>query len=167
LDDSSIAKGNMMKKIVCLVSGFICMTSSTLLAQDGHFIRSGESAPNCTDTGVEIQCTGKVAGLGETTFEITIDAAAIAETECENPAGNIAPGQDTEVDTTGSSGPLETPTNGNYDFDFNTNAPTVPDYPTCPNPQWTAHVVDVRFTDATLSLYENGTVVDQVTVAVQ
>jgi hypothetical protein len=36
----------------------------------------------------------------------------------------------------------------------------------CPKPQWIAHVVDVTFTDTTLSLFENGVLSDQVTVPV-
>jgi hypothetical protein len=45
-------------------------------------------------------------------------------------------------------------------------APTVPNFPTCPNPQWIAHVVDVTFGDATLLLFEDGVLSDQVTVPV-
>jgi hypothetical protein len=35
-----------------------------------------------------------------------------------------------------------------------------------PKPQWIAHVVDVTFTDATLALFEDGVLSDQVTVPV-
>jgi hypothetical protein len=35
------------------------------------------------------ECTGKVAGLGGTTFEITIVAPGIASVECTNPGGNL------------------------------------------------------------------------------
>jgi hypothetical protein len=51
-------------------------------------------------------------------------------------------------------------------FTVTTDPPTVPNFPTCPNPGWIAHVVDVTFGDATLSLFENGTLSDQVTVPV-
>jgi hypothetical protein len=135
-------------------------------AQSGHFIESGANAPSCVDIGTQVRCTGKVAGLGGTTFEITVQASGIASVECENPGGNIAPGQDTAVDVAGSSGPLPTPRNGQYVFTIETVAPTVPNFPTCPNPQWTAHVVDVTFTTATLSLFEDGALSDQVTVPV-
>ena len=43
-------------------------------AQSGHFIENGAGAPVCTDEGTTVECTGKVAGLGGTTFEITIAA---------------------------------------------------------------------------------------------
>jgi hypothetical protein len=107
-----------------------------------------------------------VAGLGGTTFEITVEASGIATVECTNPGGNVAPGQDTAVDVAGSSGPLPTPRNGQFVFTVTTDAPTVPNFPTCPNPQWTANVVDVTFGDATLSLFEDGALSDQVTVPV-
>jgi hypothetical protein len=135
-------------------------------AQSGHFITGGGNAAECTDIGTQVECTGKVAGLGGTTFEITIEASGIATVECENPAGNVAPGQDTTVDVAGGTGPLPTPRNGQFVFTITTDAPTVPNVPTCPNPQWTAHVVDVAFGDATLRLFEDGVLSDTVVVPV-
>ena len=77
------------------------------LAQSGHFL---DRTVQCTDIGTQLSCDAKVAGLGGTTFEISVDAAdAIASVECTNPGGNVAPGQDTEVDVAGSSGLLPTP----------------------------------------------------------
>jgi hypothetical protein len=137
-------------------------------AQSGHFIERGAGAPQCFDIGTQVECSGKVAGLGGTTFEITVAASGIASVECRNPGGNVAPGQDTAVDVAGSSGPLATPRNGQFVFTgLRTEAPTVPNVPTCPNPQWTAEVVDVAFGDATLSLFEDGVLSDQITVPVQ
>ena len=140
---------------------------SAAFAQSGHFLTGGGNAPRCTDTGLTVTCTGKVAGLGGTTFEIQVAANGIASVECTNPGGNVAPGQDTAVAVAGSSGPLPTPRNGQYRFSVMTNQPPpVPNYPTCPNPQWTANIVDVSFTTATLTLFENGLLSDQVTVTV-
>jgi hypothetical protein len=136
------------------------------IAQSGHFITSGRNAPQCTDIGTQVECTGKVAGLGGTTFEIRIEADGIASVECINPAGHRAPGQDTALTVAGTTGPLATPRNGQYVFSITTDHPTVPNVPTCPNPQWTAVVVDVAFTTATLSLFENGVLSDQVVVTV-
>jgi hypothetical protein len=133
-------------------------------AQSGHFVTGGNNAPVCTDLGTQLQCSGKVAGLGGTTFEITVSASGIASVECRNPGGNVAPGQDTAVDATGTSGPLPTPRNGRYEFTVTTDPPSVPNFPTCPNPQWTAEVVDVAFGPATLSLFEDGGLVDSFTV---
>jgi len=136
-------------------------------AQSGHFITGGGNAPSCMDIGTQVTCTGKVAGLGGTTFEITIDAVGTASVECENPGGNVAPGQDTTVETEGTTGTLPTPRNGQFQFSVATLDPEpLPATPTCPNDAWTPHIVDVTFTEATLTLLENGVISDQITVPV-
>lgn len=126
-----------------------------------------QDAPDCTDIGTQVTCTGKVAGLGGETFEITIEADGIAEVVCINPGGNRAPGQDTEIGVEGSTGPLPTPRNGQFVFTITTDEPgPLPATPTCPNDQWTPIIVDVVFTTATLSLFEDGALSDQVVVPV-
>jgi hypothetical protein len=136
-------------------------------AQSGHFLTGGGNAPTCTDIGLQVQCAGKVAGLGGTTFEITIEAAGIATVECINPGGNRAPGQDTAVTVAGTTDPLPTPRNGQFQFTVTTDSPApLPATPTCPNPQWMPEIVDVAFTEATLSLFEDRALSDQVVVPV-
>jgi hypothetical protein len=143
------------------------MFASPALAQSGHFIQNGRNAPSCTDIGTQVTCTGKVAGLGGAYFEITIEADGTAEVVCLNPAGHRAPGQDTSVAVEGGTGPLPTPQNGQYVFSITTDPPgPLPSTPTCPNPQWTAEIVDVHFTTATLTLYEEGVLSDQIVVPV-
>jgi hypothetical protein len=156
-----------MKKyllLFALAAVAVLALPSVASAQSGHFLTGGGNAPDCTDLGTQLECSGKVAGLGGTTFEITVSAPGIATVECINPAGNRAPGQDTAVDAAGTSGPLPTPRNGQFQFTVRTDPPTVPNFPTCPNPKWTAEVVDVAFGDATLSLFEDGMLSDQVIV---
>lgn len=140
---------------------------SAAFAQSGHFVTGGANAPICTDIGLQVTCTGKVAGLGGTTFEITITAPGVATVECHNPAGHVAPGQDTAVTVAGTTGPLPTPRNGQFLFSITTDSPApLPPTPTCPNEMWTAEIVDVTFTTATLTLLEDGFVSDQVSVDV-
>jgi hypothetical protein len=158
-----------MKRFVllCAVAVAALAFPGVASAQSGHFLTGGGNAPTCTDIGLQVQCTGKVAGLGGTTFEITIQATGIASVVCINPAGNRAPGQDTAVDVSGSTGPLPTPRNGQFVFTITTDSPApLPPTPTCPNDQWTAEIVDVAFTTATLSLFEDSALSDQVTVPV-
>lgn len=136
-------------------------------AQSGHFITGGGNAAQCTDIGTQVRCTGKVAGLGGETFEITIEASGIATVVCINPGGNRAPGQDTSVDVAGGTGPLATPRNGQFVFSITTDDPDpLPATPTCPNNQWTPQIVDVSFTTATLTLFEDGVQVQSIQVAV-
>jgi hypothetical protein len=156
-----------MKRIVVLmlasalaIFGF---TVTPAFAQSGHFV----GTPTCTDEGTTVACTGKVAGLGGTTFEITVAAEGIATVECTNPAGNVAPGQDTAVDVSGSSGPLATPRNGSFRFNLESDDPEpLPPTPTCPNARWTANITDVTFGDATVTLLEDNVVSDTITVPV-
>jgi hypothetical protein len=130
-------------------------------AQNGHFV----GTPTCTDLGTTFSCTGKVAGLGGTTFEIRTTASGIATVTCTNPAGNVAPGQNTSVTAGGSTGPTPTPTNGQFNFSVTSTTPTVPNTPTCPNRKWVASVTDVAFGDVTLTLLEDNTVSDTIVVS--
>jgi hypothetical protein len=159
-----------MKRFVIALAAVIALlglTAAPAYAQSGHFIENGAGAPVCTDIGTQVTCTGKVAGLGGTTFEITIAADGIASVECTNPGGNVAPGQDTAVTVAGSTGPLPTPRNGQFVFGITTDEPEpLPPTPTCPNDMWTADIVDVAFTTATLTLFEDGVQTDQVVVPV-
>jgi hypothetical protein len=130
-------------------------------AQSGHFV----GTPTCTDIGTQVKCSGKVAGLGGTTFTITVSAQGTASVTCTNPAGNVAPGQSFTTTTIGSSGPFPTPRNGQAGFTVTSNPPTAPPG-SCPNPKWTATVTDVAFTTATVTLLEDSTVSDTITVPV-
>lgn len=150
-----------------LLAALLIAIASPAFAQSGHFVTGGANEPMCTDEGTTVLCDGKVAGLGGTTFEIVVEAEGVAEVECRNPGGNVAPGQDTEVEVAGTSGPLETPRNGQHEFAVETDEPSVPNTPTCPNPQWTAEVVDVEFGTATISLFEDNVLVDRIEVMVE
>jgi hypothetical protein len=137
--------------------------AAVALAQSGHFV----GTPTCRDIGTQVQCTGKVAGLGGTTFTITVSAQGTASVTCTNPAGNVAPGQSFSTGVAGSSGPFATPRNGQARFTVTSNTPTAPPG-SCPNPMWTATVTDVVFTsDATITLFEDSTVSDTITVPIQ
>jgi hypothetical protein len=141
------------------VAAFAFPTSA--FAQSGHFV----GTQRCTDTGTTVTCTGKVAGLGGTTFTILVSAQGTADVTCTNPAGNVAPGQSFNFTASGQSGPFPTPRNGQAPYTVSTTAPTAP-AGSCPNPKWTATVTDVHFTTATITLLEDGSVSDTVTVPV-
>jgi hypothetical protein len=161
---SRIAKQARFASLALGTAIVLFASTEMAFAQSGHFI---DRTVRCVDIGTQLACTGKVAGLGGTTFTITVEAEGTAFVQCRNPGGNVAPGQDTEIDATGTSGPLATPRNGQYVFNISTDAPSVPNTPTCPNASWTAEVLDVEFGDATLTLFENGTVSDTITVPVE
>jgi hypothetical protein len=134
---------------------------SAASAQSGHFV----GTPTCTDEGTTVECSGKVAGLGGTTFTILVSAQGTASVTCTNPGGNVAPGQSFDFTAAGQSGPFPTPRNGQARFTVSTNAPSAPPG-SCPNPMWTATVTDVAFTTATITLFEDSNVSDTITVPV-
>jgi hypothetical protein len=156
-------KRSIARLLVATVAALSLLTTfgGPALAQAGHFV----GTPTCTDIGTQVRCTGKVAGLGGTTFTILVSAPGTATVECTNPAGNVAPGQTFDTTATGQSGPFPTPRNGQARFTVSTDTPAAPPG-SCPNPQWTATVVDVEFGDATLTLLEDSTVSDTITVPV-
>jgi hypothetical protein len=153
-----------MKRYLLLLSLAVLATlafAPGAQAQAGHFV----GTPTCTDEGTFLECTGKVAGLGGTTFRIDVSASGVADVTCTNPGGNVAPGQSFSFAGAGSTGDQLTPRNGQFRFSVETVAPTAPPG-SCPNPMWTATVTDVHFTDATLTLFEDSTVSDTITVPV-
>ena len=153
----------MKRSLLVVLATFttLMLSASAAQAQSGHFV----GTPSCTDIGTQVRCTGKVAGLGGTTFTITVSAPGTASVTCTNPAGNVAPGQSFNTTVAGTSGPFATPRNGQAGFTVTSNAPTAP-AGSCPNPKWTATVVDVDFGDATVRLFEDGTPSDSITVPV-
>jgi hypothetical protein len=153
----------MKRYLLPLVAAVVAVVlfAGTALAQSGHFV----GTPTCRDTGTQVQCSGKVAGLGGTTFTITVSAPGTASVECTNPGGNVAPGQSFSTTVAGTSGPFATPRNGQFRFTVTSDTPSAPPG-SCPNPMWTATVVDVAFTTATLTLFEDSTVSDTITVPV-
>lgn len=135
-------------------------------ANNGHFANSGGNAATCRDNGTTVTCVGLVVGLGGDPFEITIDADGKALIDCINNGGRVAPGQKTDLSVSGTTGPLTTFL-GLSRFSVTTDKPPpVPNVPTCKNRTWTAVITDVIFTDATLTLFEDGQQVDQIVVAV-
>jgi hypothetical protein len=156
-------KRSVIRLVLAAVAALTLLTTfgGAALAQAGHFV----GTPTCTDIGTQVRCTGKVAGLGGTTFTITVTAQGTASVTCTNPAGNVAPGQSFTFTAFGSSGPFATPRNGQAPFTVTTAAPSAPPG-SCPNPMWTATVTDVAFTTATLTLLEDSTVSDTITVPV-
>jgi hypothetical protein len=152
-----------LRTIVVATAALVAMLTfaAVALAQSGHFV----GTPTCTDEGTFLECTGKVAGLGGTTFRIDVSASGVADVTCTNPGGNVSPGQSFSFAGAGSTGDQLTPRNGSFRFSVETVSPTAPPG-SCPNPMWTATVTDVQFTDATVTLFEDSTVSDTITVPV-
>jgi hypothetical protein len=155
-----------MRKLFTLlpIAALVLAFAPTAEAQSGHFVTGGTNAPQCSVQGSplwQLLCSGKVAGLGGTTFEIKLTADGNATVQCRNRGGNIAPGQNTTFNADGSTGELATPQNGQYNFTV--YAPSgginVPSTPTCPNNSWTPEVTGVTYSNVVLTLWEDGILV--------
>ena len=151
----------MRRILAVLITALVVVLAPTAANAAVRF----HSGPTGTDNGTTLTVTGNVSGLGQENLTATVDAEGIATVECSNPAGNVAPGQDTEVDATGTVSGIE-PKNGRATFSVTTIAPTVTGAEACPNAKWSATVTDVDFTSATLTLIQGGVVIFSGPVAV-
>ena len=123
-----------------------------------HFV-GGE--PTCTLTGETVECTGaSIAGLGSNqVVNVVLEITGSCEVECENPGGNIAPGQDTEASGT---------TERTFTSDKNGRVNISPlsatlEEPTqqqlrnaCPNRSWTPMVGECTATGFTYTITARG-----------
>jgi hypothetical protein len=94
---------------------------------------------------------------------VRLDATGTGSVTCTNPAGNVAPGQATSVNASGSQSDIEVK-NGRTSFEVTTAEPPAPNAAVvCPNRRWTAAITDVDFTSATLTFIQGGNIVFQQT----
>ena len=153
----------MRHRFALLVLG--TLISSAALAANVHFKRG----PTITENEDTVTVRACLAGLGN--GDITVDVAAdgTAETTCTNSGGNVAPGQDSDVEWDATLLIKdEEIKNGTVCFTVTTVAPTTNATEAgCPQaePKWTADIESVDFTSATLFVYQGGKLVLDSTVA--
>jgi hypothetical protein len=130
----------------------ITVTATGLWAAVNFHNVSCTSDPNT----FAVSCTGVISGLGNGTYDLFVTATGVATTTCTNKGGNEAPGQNPANVTSAGAVPItiNSDTNGNYDFTVN-GAP--PPQPTarqagCPGNNWTATIVSVDYSTATLTV---------------
>jgi hypothetical protein len=140
----------------------VTMVGSAALASSVHFKSRG--GPTFTDNGLTLTASGALTGLGngDVTVNIDVDGQPIAT--CTNPSGANQPaGQNPAKATFSGTVVIDASLikNGNVAFSVTTVAPPtpVPGAPGCPNPRWTETVVDVVFSNPSLTVSQGGSTV--------
>ena len=159
--------------IACLA---VLLAASTALGASPHFRRGG--TPTCTISGSgtpsrTVTCSGSLTGLGMEDLLINTVVSGFAVYQCQNPGGNIAPGQNRVL-----VGPQTTPTtidssaikNGNLVFATNPNTLSAPTTVSggaagCPNGGWTGVNPTLTITSIELSITQGGSTFYDCTVS--
>jgi hypothetical protein len=139
--------------MVAALIGAVAAISTMAFAESPHFI----GTPTCSksSSGV-LTCSGKAAGLGNgPTAAFLTASSVIANYECVNHGGNVAPGQPVvEQDVTGPSQTI-TPRNGQITFSPSLSPPTPPSAATeCPNANWAVRLTAITYNDVTLHIQQ-------------
>jgi hypothetical protein len=96
-------KRSIARLLVATVAALSLLTTfgGPALAQAGHFV----GTPTCTDIGTQVRCTGKVAGLGGTTFTILVSAPGTATVSAPTRAATWPRGRPSTPPRPGKVGP--------------------------------------------------------------
>jgi hypothetical protein len=137
--------------------------SLTALAASVHLKGGKNAEPSFYDSGLVLEASGALAGLGEGDVLIEMEAEADVVSTCTNNGGNAAPGQNpAPITVEGSESiPADEVKNGNTPFSVMTIAPDpiIPGAPDCPNTNWVESIDDLMFTSASISVYQGGELV--------
>ncbi len=116
--------------------------------------------PDVTVDGNLVRATGSIAGLGTEPIDVLLTVTAEQEVQCQNPGGNIAPGQTQTFNTQEGQFGI-TPERGRATFDIplevtGLTEQELRDARACPNPRWTPIPGDVTITGYTLQVFQAG-----------
>jgi len=149
-----------MKKLSLLTCGMIALAgfiaTNTARAQNVHYVGDVTFSKDCAT--LTLSASGRIAGLGNADAIVYLDATANPTTTCRSPGGNEAPGQNpAPIHITGVAtvNPDNDPKNGSRSFLVTTDPPVQPTRAKtagCPNNNWTAHIDNLDFTSATITV---------------
>ncbi len=147
--------------IVTLIVGAVAMAGTQVaLGASVHL----KKKPPLTFTvlgsgaGKTLNASGSLSGLGNGDIVVTITATADPTATCTNGGQHQAPGQNpAPVTLTGVQAiPQSQVKNGTVGFSVTTGNVVTPvaGAPDCPNSNWTEDIIDLTFTDATITVYQ-------------
>lgn len=131
----------------------LALVAIPALAESPHFI--GTPTYSKSSSG-DLTVSGKAAGLGNGPTAAFLSAdQVVANYECVNKGGNVAPGQPVvEQNVTGPTQNI-TPHNGQITFSPTLNAPTPPSAKTeCPNGNWTVRLTSITYYNVVLHIQQ-------------
>jgi hypothetical protein len=144
----------------------LVLTSFSAVAAGQHFTHGGEPICDVALSGASatVSCSGELAGLGNEDLLIDTTVSGSALYQCQNPGGNLAPGQNRVLE-----GPVTEPTlipsdaikNGRVAFDTNDVTLTAPETVSaavagCPSSGWTGVNPTLTVTDIVLDISQGG-----------
>ena len=151
--------------VLALVAAMMMVTAQGAMAASPHFKKGG--TPTCTIGGsggtATVTCRGSITGLGNGDVVINTTLSGFAVYQCQNPGGNIAPGQNKVL-----VGPTTTPTtisgdeikNGNLTFTAlgSLTAPSTVSGAAagCPNNSWTGVNPTLTVTEIRMTISQGG-----------
>ena len=144
--------------------------STTASASSSQRTPQGTCVAPCV--GLFLHADGTLVGIGRTDETmVVVEATGIPVVTCTNQGGNQAPGQNPpRVTTSGQQqiGVRQITKNGSAPINVTTGLPdgSLPGSQMgCPNDNWIAEIVGIQFTNATVTVYQNGVVTLQETYA--
>jgi hypothetical protein len=144
-----------MKRLATTI--FACLLLAvTVFAISVHF----KSGPTFSDNGLTLTATGSISGLGNGNVAVAVDATGTPVVACTSPGGNQSPGQNpASVTLSGITSNVTRDKNGNVLFTVTTATPSqpTPKAAGCPNNNWDATITDVKFSTATITVFEGST----------
>ena len=147
----------MNKRIVALTGSILI----AILVFSTAFAGGGVRLSGVSFSLGSLITNGYVSGIGNTDVTMVLDASGIPAIVCTNYGGNQVPGQSSpKVSAQGSenllgNSPLRKNGKAPYDVETNPPAPLTWDQAGCPNSNWTAQIVFVYWTNATISVYDS------------
>jgi hypothetical protein len=135
-----------------------------------HYVGAAPTI-NISGNTATVSSGAKVAGIGSEPVTFLLTVSGFVTTQCTNPAGNVAPGQNSSFTVSGEpvvvtpdqTGTLTVPEG------ISASGPAVGDPVSnrdagCPNRQWSGSVTSSTITSATLTVSQGGSVIPALTV---